>query len=389
MFKILRNFVNLIMTAIFYLIIITTILFIIFTVVKVYSNNKSSNEIVTSKNTDEVYGKIINMEANSKKTNKDSHSFNVDIKILSGKFKGKTITVPNLVVGFISNSQSNNQEYAKLGDEVLVNLNQDADGNIKDAYIYEIVRYKYLYKLSLFFLILLILFGGIKGFKSIITLLITGFAVIKILIPLILNGYNAILTTAIICILLVIINLIIINGCNKKTLSAIIGTSGGVLIAGAIAFFLNSVIRVNGFTDEEIQSMINITQNQNINLTGIYFAGLIMGALGAVMDVSMSIASAVYEIKAIRPKISVIELIKSGMNVGKDIMGTMTNTLILAYVGGSMYIIIMILPYINTLSTVINQDIIAAEILKTLAGSIGLIIAIPLTVIVSTFLSLD
>ncbi|MDI6605427.1 MAG: YibE/F family protein [Thermoanaerobacteraceae bacterium] len=389
MFKIVRNFINLIMTAIFYLIIVTTILFIIFTVVKVYSNNKSSNEIVTSKNTDEVYGKIINIESNSKKTNKDSHSFNVDIKILSGKFKGKIITIPNLVVGFISNSQSNNQEYAKLGDEVLVNLNQDADGNIKDAYIYEIVRYKYLYKLSLFFLILLILFGGIKGFKSIIALLITGFAVIKILIPLILNGYNAILTTAIICILLVIINLIIINGCNKKTLSAIIGTSGGVLIAGAIAFFLNSVIRVNGFTDEEIQSMINITQNQNINLTGIYFAGLIMGALGAVMDVSMSIASAVYEIKAIRPKISVIELIKSGMNVGKDIMGTMTNTLILAYVGGSMYIIIMVLPYINTLSTVINQDIIAAEILKTLAGSIGLIIAIPLTVIVSTFLSLD
>jgi uncharacterized membrane protein len=377
------------MTAIFYLIIITTILFIIFTVVKVYSNNKSSNEIVTSKNADEVYGKITNMESNSKNNNKDSHSFNVDIKILSGKFKGKIITIPNLVVGFISNSQNNNQEYAKVGDEVLVNLNQDAYGNIKDAYIYEIVRYKGLYKLCLVFIILLISFGGIKGFKSIVTLFITGFAVIKILIPLILNGYNAILTTAIICILLIIINLIIINGYNKKTLSAIIGTSGGVLIAGLIAIFLNSVIRVNGFTDEEIQSMINITQNQNINLTGIYFAGLIMGALGAVMDVSMSIASAVYEIKAIRPKISIIELIKSGMNVGKDIMGTMTNTLILAYVGGSMYMIIMIAPYISTFSTVINQDIIAAEILKTLAGSIGLIIAIPLTVIVSTFLSLD
>lgn len=379
----MRNFANLIMTVIFYIIIITTILFIAFVILKVSSNNRNNSNTT---NAGEIYGKIIKIS--SKVENNNSQYCNVDIELLSGKYKGKIITVPNLVAGFTSTSQYNNQEYAKIGDEVIVYLNLDSNGNIKSAYIYEIVRDKYLFKLSLVFIILLILLGGIKGLKSIITLFLTGYTIIKILIPLILYGYNSIIVTSIICIILVIINLLVISGYNRKTLSAIIGTSSGVLVAGAIVIFLNSMIRVNGFTDEEIQSMINITQNNNINLTGIYFASVIMGALGAVMDVSMSIASAIFEIKEARHKITAIELIKSGLNVGKDIMGTMANTLILAYVGGSMYIIIMIMPYINSISTVLNQDIIAAEILKTLAGSIGLMIAIPITILASTFLIL-
>ncbi|WP_038069116.1 MULTISPECIES: YibE/F family protein [Thermoanaerobacterium] len=378
----IKNFANLMMTVIFYIIIVTTILFIAFVILKVSSDNRNNSNI----NTGEIYGKIIKIS--SKVENNNSQYCNVDIELLSGKYKGKIITAPNLVAGFTSTSQYNNQEYAKVGDEVIVYLNLDSNGNIKSAYIYEIVRDKYLFKLTLVFIILLILLGGIKGLKSIITLFITGYTIIKILIPLILDGYNSIIVTSMICIILVIINLLIINGYNKKTLSAIIGTSSGVFIAGAIVIFLNSIIRVNGFTDEEIQSMINITQNSNINLTGIYYASVIMGALGAVMDVSMSIASAIFEIKEVRHKITALELIKSGLNVGKDIMGTMANTLILAYVGGSMYIIIMIMPYINSISTVINQDIIAAEILKTLAGSIGLMIAIPITVLASTFLIL-
>jgi uncharacterized membrane protein len=111
-----------------------------------------------------------------------------------------------------------------------------------------------------------------------------------------------------------------------------------------------------------------------------------MGALGAVMDVSMSIASAMQEIKEAKPDMNRKELIKSGMNVGKDIMGTMANTLILAYAGGAMYVMIMIAAYTKSFSTAINQDIIAAEILKALAGSIGLIFAIPITAIASAIL---
>ena len=271
----------------------------------------------------------------------------------------------------------------RVGDEVLISMDEDSKGNITNAYIYDFERYKYLYKLAAVFMILMVIVGGMKGVKSIITLGITGAAVIKVLIPLVLKGYNPITVSIIICIFVIVVNLLIISGKNEKTLAAIIGTSGGVLIAGVIAIFSNHILRVHGLTDDEVQSVIYTTQNWNFNFTGLLFAGIIMGALGAVMDLSMSIASAMKEIKEVRPDISRKELIKSGMNVGKDIMGTMANTLILAYVGGAMYVMLMTISYTTVISEIINQDIIAAEILKALAGSIGLVFTIPITAIVT------
>ncbi|AZV59097.1 YibE/F family protein [Clostridium sp. AWRP] len=242
--------------------------------------------------------------------------------------------------------------------------------------------------MAAFLIILLIAIGGLKGFKSVITLAITGIVVIKVLIPLILQGFNPMIVSIAICIFVTIVNLLIISGKNEKTLAAIIGTSGGVLIAGAIAFFSNSIMRLNGLTDDQMQSIIYTSQNANFNFSGLLFAGIIMGALGAVMDVSMSIASSIMEIKEVKPDMTMKELVKSGMNVGKDIMGTMANTLILAYVGGAMYIMIMIssYSYSTAISTALDQDIIASEVLKALAGSIGLIFAVPITAVITAFL---
>lgn len=334
-----------------------------------------------------VHGKVIKIYSAQ---NKGSERFSsADVKIISGKLKGKTITVQNFVGGKIKDESQSTQSFAKVGDEVLVNIDRyNEKSNPEGAYIYEIVRYKYLYKLSLFFIISLLVIGGKKGLKSIITLIITGFMVIKILIPLVIQGFNPTVVSSIICIFVIVVNLLIISGKNEKTLAAIIGTSGGVLISGAIAILSNLIIRVNGLTDEEVQSIIYTTQNSNFNFSGLLFAGIIMGALGAVMDVSMSIASAIKEIESAKPDMTTKELIKSGMNVGKDIMGTMANTLILAYAGGAMYIMIMIssYSYSTSISTAIDQDVIAAEILKALAGSIGLIFAVPITAVVSAVL---
>jgi len=334
-----------------------------------------------------VYGKVIKIHSTE---NKGSERFsNADVKIISGKLKGKVITVQNFVGGKIKDESSSTQSFVKVGDEVLVNIDRyDEKGNVEDAYIYEIVRYKYLYKLALFFIISLAIIGGKKGLKSIITLIITGFVVIKVLIPLIIQGFNPTLVSSLVCIFVIVVNLLIISGKNEKTLAAIIGTSGGVLIAGIIAVFSNFIIRVNGLTDEEMQSIIYTAQNANFDFSGLLFAGIIMGALGAVMDVSMSIASSIKEIGSAKPDMTVKELIKSGMNVGKDIMGTMANTLILAYAGGAMYIMIMVsaYSYSTSISTAVDQDIIAAEILKALAGSIGLVFAVPITAVVSAIL---
>jgi uncharacterized membrane protein len=346
-----------------------------------------SVKAVNNGNNKPIHGKVVKIESGG---NKNSQRFsNVDVKIISGKLKGRTITVQNFVGGKIKDENSSTQSFVKVGDEVLINVDKyDKNGNVQKAYIYEIVRYKYLYKLGIFFVLLLIIIGGKKGIKSVITLAITGFMVLKVLIPLVIQGFNPVIVSSVICMIAIVVNLVIIGGKNEKTLSAIIGTFGGVLIAGFIALFSNSIIRVNGLTDDQMQSIIYVAQNSNFDFPGLLFAGIIMGALGAVMDVSISIASSVKEIEDAKPDITVKELIKSGMNVGKDIMGTMANTLILAYVGGAMYIMIMVssYSYSSSVTTAVDQDVIASEILKALAGSIGLIFAIPITTVVAALL---
>ncbi|MBV4419379.1 YibE/F family protein [Clostridium tyrobutyricum] len=351
--------------------------------VKAQSNSQQDNSGV-------VHGKVVKMHGSVNSTDKNSIRYAyIDIKITSGKLKGQIITVQNSVSGKINDEGSNTQSFAQVGDDVMVNIDNYKKGDPKTAYIYEIVRYKYLYELGIVFALLLVVIGGMKGLKSLITLAITGFSIVRILIPLVIQGFNPMTVAIAICIFLIIVNLTIISGRNKKTLAAIIGTSGGVVIAGFIASFSNSILRISGLTDDEMQTIIYTVQNSNFNFSGLLFAEIIMGALGAVMDTSVSIASSIKEIKDAKPDMNIKELFKSGMNVGKDIMGSMSNTLILAYAGGAMYLMIMIASYSYTssISTAINQDVIAAEVLKALAGSIGLILAIPITAFAAAFLS--
>ncbi|WP_242866420.1 YibE/F family protein [Clostridium acetireducens] len=321
--------------------------------------------------------------SHGKENNNKSYKYNyVDVKITSGSHKDKKISVQNFSSGHIKSEDVNTGNFAEPGDEVLLNLKEDSKGNIESAYIFEIVRYKHIYKLVSLFVIILLLIGGLKGLKSIVALIFTGVIVIKVMIPLILIGVDPIKLSIAICILVTIVNLILISGKNKKTFAAIIGTLGGLFISGAIAIFSNSVIKVKGLTDEEIKFLTYVSRNPNFNFGGLLFAGIIMGALGAVMDVSISIASSMKEIKEANPEIGTRELIKSGMTIGQDIIGSMSNTLILAYVGGAMYLMIMISSNGMDFCRTINQDIIASEILRALAGSIGLIFSVPLTAIV-------
>lgn len=386
MFKIFKRNKNIIIVLILFFIICTC------TIAKANgspkpNSNNNFNTAQTNNHTENVHGKVVKIYlSNTKKDTNNEEYNNIDVKILSGKFKGQLITTQNYFNEKANDEKNNIQSLIRVGDEVLISIDEDPKGNIANAYIYDMVRYKYLYELVAVFMLLIIIVGGIKGLKSIITLGITGVAVIKIFIPLVLKGYNPITISIIICIFVIVLNLLLIGGMNKKTLAAIIGTSGGVLTAGIIAIFSNYILRINGLTDDEVQTVIYTTQNANFNFRGLLFAGIIMGALGAVMDVSMSIASAIKEIKEARPDISRKELLKSGMNVGKDIMGTMANTLILAYTGGAMYVMLMMVSYTTIISEIVNQDVVAAEILKALAGSIGLVVTIPITAIVASTL---
>lgn len=330
-----------------------------------------------------IHGKIIEVENNKGEKRQLSRS-KVKVKILNGKYKDKVIDMDNLV-----SDKTYHETYAKKGNEVLINIEEDNKDNIKKAYIYEVVRYKYLKGIIILFLVLLSLLGGMQGIRSVLALLITTYSVLKILIPLIMSGFNPVLVSIIICIGVSILNLLIISGKNKKSLAAIIGTLGGVMVAGIIALISSNILQVIGLTDEEAQMLIYITGNPKFNFRGLLFSGILMGALGAVMDISMSIASSMKEVKINNPEISKKQLVKAGFNVGRDIMGTMANTLILAYAGGAMYTLLLISSYKLPFERMLNQDVMAAEVIQALCGSIGLIFTIPITTVAVSLIGVD
>lgn len=244
-------------------------------------------------------------------------------------------------------------------------------------------------KISIFYLLILFLagltlIGGKKGLKTIVTLIFTILAIAQVLLPLILKGYNPIALSVGICALIIIVTLVIISGINRKTLAAIVGTTGGVIIAGFLALIVGYMANLNGLGNDESIHLILFTRD--IDFKGLLFAGIIIGSMGAIMDVGMSISSAMHEIALANPHITTENLISSGMNVGRDIMGTMANTLILAYVGASLNLMLFLTAYEPSLVQILVKDTITAEIVRSLAGSIGLIFTIPLTAVVSGFL---
>lgn len=305
----------------------------------------------------------------------------IELELTNGENKGEKIIVENYV-----DSMFTYNIVVKEDDKVLVYLEKDENGEIIKGYISEIARDRYLLYLVIIFFLLLLIIGGLKGLKSIITLLITAFAVVKIMLPLILKGYNPIYLSIIVSVAIIAITLLMISGFNRKALAAIIGTSGGVLIAGIITLIIGELASLTGLGTEEAQMLSLVEKGDTFNFKGILFAGIILGALGAVMDVSMSIASSINEIKIANPEMTTKELIKSGMNVGKDIMGTMSNTLILAYSGGSIHLMLLFMANDFNIIDIINRDMIASEILRALAGSIGLIFTVPITAIISASL---
>lgn len=304
------------------------------------------------------------------------------IKILNGPHKNETYTVRN-TIEMIS-------PYKLIFDKndiLLLRLTEDADHKVVNLKIYERSRERILYFMIAFFMFLLIAIGGKKGLKSAITLIFMGVLIIFVLLPLIVRGYNPILVSIFISALSVVFTLTLVSGINKKTLTAILATIGGVVIAGFIAFVVGKASQLTGLGSDDAQMLAYIPQNKHINFQGLLFGGIIIGALGAIMDVTMSVSSAMWEIKEIQPKITTKEFIRSGMNIGKDIMGSMSNTLILAYVGGSIYMMLLFSMFNMTPLEIVNLDLIASEIIRAMAGSIGLICAIPLTVTIAAALA--
>lgn len=310
----------------------------------------------------------------------------VEVKIISdGPFKDQVIeTEYDLSMSFSQNAEN---VRLKPGDEVLMIIELDDRGDMTASFIYSVARDKYLLLLLIIFSVVILAVGRFKGLKALISLALTILALIYILVPLILRGVDPVFVSIWVCIGITGITLLLVSGYNRKTLAAVIGTSGGVVAAGLLAQLIGGLAKLSGLGDEESQMLMFIPQNISFNYRGLLFAGILIGALGAAMDVAMSMSSAMFEIKEVNPGIKKGAHIKAGMNIGRDMIATMSNTLILAYVGGSLQLLLLLMAYQVPFYEIINQDGYASEIVRSFAGSIGLILTIPITAMVAGFLS--
>lgn len=303
----------------------------------------------------------------------------VTIEITSGKYKGEIREVENHLTENVAYNIP-----VKKGGGVVVAIEEYEEGY--DVYITDYLRSNYILYLTIFGILLVLIIGRLKGLKAIISLGLTILSVVYILLPQILKGANPIPISIMISIGVTIITITLVAGIKPKSISAILGTIAGVIMAGVISYAVGTKIHLTGLSAEEATMLLYIPQEIKFNFQHLLFSGIILGALGAVMDVGMSISSSIEEIYKANNSLTVRELFNSGMNVGRDVMGTMVNTLILAYTGTSIPMLLLFMAYNTSMTQIINMDIIATEIVRSLSGSIGLILTIPITAFIASML---
>ena len=303
----------------------------------------------------------------------------IKIKVTTGKYIGQTFNIKNPMSRLYN-------VHTKIGDKIIVSIDEE-DNAIQSISVYNYKKDKVVYTLIGLFFILLIILSGWKGLKTIISLIFTGIMVIFFMIPMLFKGYEPIPITIITISIATIVILLLIDDPNKKTLSAIIGTILGVVIAGIISYIANDIANISGLTSNEAEGLIFIAEHRNVKIQGLAFSAILIAALGAIMDVAMSIASSIFEIDRTNPTISLKNLFNSGMNIGKDIMGTMSNTLILAFAGGSLNIILFMAAYGMPYRQIINLDFLVSEVIQSISGSIGIILTVPITAFIASYLA--
>lgn len=301
----------------------------------------------------------------------------VKLKILSGNLKGNILDGTSFA-GYLYGAD------CTIGMKVIASISE-YDGNASVS-VYSYDRSNIIYVFVGLFLLMLWIIGGKKGFKSAIGLMFTFICIIYLFLPMLYRGYSPFLSAVVVIILITIVSLYLIDGISKKSISAMIGTITGVIISGVCAAGFGNIAKISGYNVAEVEELVFISNNTNLKVGGILFAAILIASLGAVMDVSMSIASAMTEIYSHNNNIGKKDLFKSGINVGRDMMGTMSNTLILAFTGGSINTLILNYAYALKYNQVINMYQIGIEIMQGVSGSIAIILSVPLVSIISSYL---
>ena len=300
----------------------------------------------------------------------------LEIEVLTGPWKGAVLETPNYLTIYTNVD-------ARVGTRIIVRLDADEQGQ---PYVLSIPNYNrvpMLLGLMAVFAGLLVLIGRRKGVMALIGLVYTLACLWFILVPMILRGADPVLVTVVIVALTTAASLLLLTGLSRKTLCATLGCVGGVAAAGLFAAAAGTVSPINGFNLPEAEELVLRAADQGLQISGLFVSGILVASLGAVMDVAMSIASACWELRQVDPKLPRTALFRSGMNIGRDAMGTMANTLILAFAGSSLNTLLLCQVYDYPLIQIFNADAIAVEMIRGVAGSIGILLTVPLVALLS------
>jgi len=320
--------------------------------------------------------KEINREDGSKATQQ-----NLLLKGLDGKWKNKEIKFEG-----ISDIEVANAGIYKVGDKVLVQKSTDMEGKEK-YYITDFVRRGYLYLLGAIFCLIIILIGRKKGIKSLLGLVISFFIIIKFILPKILDGSNPLYIGLIGAFFILTIMIYLTEGWKRKSHLSVLSVLISLFITLIFSVLFTKLTRLSGMSQDETVYLIGLTKNA-INFQGLLLAGMLIGAIGVLDDVIVSQIEVVKQIKEINPQMDNNKVFKAAFKIGNTHLGTMVNTLFLTYAGASLPLLLLFIikqePFLSY-SQVINNEIIATEIVRTLVGSIGVALSMPIATLLGAY----
>lgn len=302
------------------------------------------------------------------------------VEVLDGAFRGQNLRGVNMLSGSLESDK-----LYKTGDKALAVISVDAQGNPTNVTMSDYYRLDKEWILAAVFVVFLIVTAGFQGFRAIFSFIISILLIWKVLVPLYLKGWNPVFTGLFITMLLTTVIIFYVWGIDIKSLAAVCGSLLGTLTTCILAIIFTDVFKIHGAIMSNSEALL-YAGYQHLNLTAIFMSSIFIGASGAMMDLAVDITSAVNEVVEKRPDMDWKEAARSGMNVGRAAMGTMTTTLLLAYSGGYIALLMVFMAQGTPVIHILNYKYVAAELLDTIVGSFGLVTVAPFTAVVSGIL---
>jgi len=303
----------------------------------------------------------------------------LELIVTKGSLKDKNIIIEsgNLAI-------ANLQKY-QIGSKLVISYSKDFEGN-DSFYITDYVRRDPLFLLFATFVVLVAVVARWRGITALLGMGASFFVILKFILPKILAGSDPIQIAIIGALLIIPLTFYLSHGLNKKTTVAVVGTVIALIITGLLAGIFVEAAKLTGFASEEA-GFLQVAKQGAINIRGLLLAGIIIGVLGVLDDITVSQSAVVSQLKQINPGLNSKELYKRAMAVGQDHISSMVNTLILVYTGASLPLLLLFINNPHPFAEVINYEIIADEVVRTLVGSIGLILAVPITTLIAVIVA--